>query len=460
MNDWHDAEQHVERAHDLYELGRMAEAEAELREALLRNPYQSQWHFNLGLTLEASQRWREAIEAFTQSHELDEADGNAALMIGYCQLRMDRPRLAIQWLEQAEKGQTHRVASYIGRIEAYAALGDHEQAEVMFYMAQQTDPQESQAFVCMAESLLDQGQFERAVSCLREAASLDPSLPGLQSRLAEAYASTGRLERARQLYMRELRQHPGDVRTLLDVGLLLVDMRRHDEAGEKFRRVLELEPDNADAHFALGELALRCDDRDEALTRFDIVLRLDETVPGVRRRVAELLLTRHKQGDLPRARELLNDDVDHAQQCDHRHNRDQDPKALRDLGRLLIEASMYQRAAKVFKKLIDIESDDADAWHQLAVSQFMLEQVQAGMDASRQAIRLNPGNVAAIHNLALALVQQQQWARARYWVRRAVRVDSDDASLRRLRLNLRLRSVGEWFARRIKKLKARMSRKH
>ena len=54
MSDWLDAEHHAERAFDLFERGRWAEAESELRRALELNPEQAEWHFNLGLTLEAS----------------------------------------------------------------------------------------------------------------------------------------------------------------------------------------------------------------------------------------------------------------------------------------------------------------------------------------------------------------------------------------------------------------------
>ena len=44
--------------------------------------------------------------------------------------------------------------------------------------------------------------------------------------------------------------------------------------------MLELEPDNIDAHFQLAELARRENNLTAALGHFDIVLRLDATFPG------------------------------------------------------------------------------------------------------------------------------------------------------------------------------------
>lgn len=55
----------------------------------------------------------------------------------------------------------------------------------------------------MAESLLARGLHDKAVWCLREAARLDPSCRGVEAELAEAYARTGRQERARQLVLHD-----------------------------------------------------------------------------------------------------------------------------------------------------------------------------------------------------------------------------------------------------------------
>ncbi|MCA9310693.1 MAG: tetratricopeptide repeat protein, partial [Phycisphaerales bacterium] len=71
MNDWFEAEQHYERAHEFYEAGRWDEAESELRQALALNPYRAEWHFNLALTLEAAGRFEAAIRALEDAHRLD-----------------------------------------------------------------------------------------------------------------------------------------------------------------------------------------------------------------------------------------------------------------------------------------------------------------------------------------------------------------------------------------------------
>ena len=442
MSEWFDAEQHVERAHELFEAGRWDEAESALREAIRINPYQAEWHFNLGLTLEASGRMTDAVEAFRTVSELEPEDAQATLMMGICQLKADDPRAAVESLERAGKLDPTGVGSFVHRIDAYARLGQHDQAELMFYMGQQVAGDDPELYVALADSLLDRKLHDKAVWCLREAIRLDPTLPRVQARLADAYAATNRLERARQLYLRELRRDPGDIETLLDLGCLLVDMHRYTEAGEKFRRVLEMEPDNPDAHFQLGQLALTQGRHRTAVTHFDIVLRLDPSFPQARRKMAELLLTRGRQEELHAVREMLRDEVEDQRVRPERYA----PEDLDELGGLLLDAHMPGEAARVFEALVRVAPDKAEAWHYLSLARFQQGDRAAGSEAARKALEIDPKHVGAMHNLAIAAISDRRWTRARYWLNMALRIDPDDGSLRRLRLKLRFHAFVELFS--------------
>jgi Flp pilus assembly protein TadD len=324
-------------------------------------------------------------------------------------------------------------------VEAYQRIGDHEQAEVMFYMAQQCDPKNPDAYVFLADSLLARGLHEKAVWCLREAATLDANLPGIHARLAEAYAATGRLERARQLFLRELRNDPGDIATLLDLGCLLVRMNRLPEAGEKFRRVLELETDHPDAHFYLADLAERQGLIDTARDGFGVVLRLDQKHAPARRRLAALLLERKQEGDAEAARELLLQELEDFNQNAGAFDAD----ALEALGRTLLAAGMTMEARRVLRRLADQHPGDAASQHLFSVALFELGEREAGMDVCRKVLKIDAKYVPALHNMAVACILEGQWSKARYWVHQALLVEPDDGALRRLRLKLRLHALAE-----------------
>ncbi len=475
MNDWVDAEQHVELAHEHYDAGRWDEAEVELRQALSLNPYQAEWQFNLGLTLEAAGRYEAASDAFIQCSKLNAEhhtpDANSTLLAGVNMIRAGKPEMALTWLAEAEKIEPMNVAIVVHRIEALTDMERYEEAEEAFYLGQQIDPEYPELYAVMGETLQRAEHHERAVWCLREAARLDPTLPRVRARLASAYADAGRLERARQLYLQELRVDPGDPETLLDLGELLMDMHRSAEAGEKFRRVLELFPDNADAHFSLAELAEIEGRLPDALVHFDVVLRPDPDYATARTRLAKTLLQRGREEDLPRVRDLLTKELRTIEQS----NKDatgivemkvqrggdlasqrveaatapisrkplvkHDEEDLEELGRTLVEAGMLNQSTRVYEMLIQIAPSSHKAYHGLSVSALQGGDFDAGIDAAKRSLEFRPSFVPAMHNLVLAYYRQGQYIRARYWLTQAMRHDPDDAQLRRLRLRLRVRTV-------------------
>ena len=133
---------------------------------------------------------------------------------------------------------------------------------------------------------------------------------------------------------------------------MLMEMNRTAEAGEKFRRVLEIESDNAEAHFRLGDLAERSGNDADAIMQFDIVFRLDPAYPGVRRRLSALMLERSDDGDREAARKLLEEEHESmAPGAADRSVAERDDDDMEGLGLLLLDAGCAGRAISTFRVL-------------------------------------------------------------------------------------------------------------
>ncbi len=434
MSDWSEAERHVERAHELYEAGRWRDAEQELREALALNPYRADWHFNLGLTLEADGRWIDAAAAYREAHELEPADDHTLLVLGVACLRADLLDEALDCLTRVHHRDPQDPEPCVHLIEAYGRLGRYDEAEVMFYRALQDEGDHALAYANIAECFLDTDDTARALDCLRQAATIDPTLPRIHARLALAHSRAGRKERARQLYLRELRDNPGDVDTLLDLGCLLAEMGRSIEAGEKFRRVLELEPGNPEARYHLSDLAIAQHRYEDARGLLEQTLDVEPDYPGARRQLARLDLRR---GDIAAARRLLRRDLRRLRSAP----RDFTDDDLEELGELLLDVRLPHDAERVFGRLVARQPGCHIAWRLLAVARFKAGRRAAGQAACRRALRIKADDVPSLHNLALSLIQDRRWGAARAVVRRAMQIDPDDVQLRRLDLTIRFRQI-------------------
>ena len=456
MSDWSEAEFLVDRAHELYEAGRWDEAERALRKAIHLNPYRAEWHFNLGLTLEAAAKYESAIEAFEAAYGLEPADPQTQVMVGLNLMRLSRNVDAVEWLERARRTDPGRTDAVVALIEAYDGAGDPEASELAFYESlhmhgedEEDSAHQAATYAAMGEVMLRRGNAQRALYCLREAASLDSDLPRIHARLAAAYSETGRLERARQLYLKELRESPGDLDTLIDLGVLLTDMNRLAEASEKFRRVLEIESDNTDARFHLGELAQRRGLLKEAESAYRLVLRLESDFPGAARRLAAMLLDR---GDVTEARRLLRREL-RAWRGDREYLSASEACELADL---LAAARLHRDAVGVYEELTKQTPTDPACWHGLSVSLLQSGERVRGAAAGREAIKLDPNRVATLHNLALVAIHDGHWRLAKRYIARIREVDPDEPSLRRLGLMLRAARL----ARRVSALLSRVVRRN
>src|ERR1700712_148210 len=129
MNDWHDAEQRVERAQELFEQQKWSEARELLRAAVAINPYNPAWQFNIGLTLDEMERYGEAIEAYEQALALLPADLESLNHLGIHLPRVGRFQDAIKTFERIEQIDATYEPAYCNRIAAYGELGDHDKAE-------------------------------------------------------------------------------------------------------------------------------------------------------------------------------------------------------------------------------------------------------------------------------------------------------------------------------------------
>ncbi|HIO19596.1 MAG TPA: tetratricopeptide repeat protein [Phycisphaerales bacterium] len=429
MSNWQDAEQHADRALEMFERGRLAEAETELRKALEIDPDQGDWHFNLGLTLERIGRDGEALSSYEQASRLLTDSIDPQLAAGSACLRLGRFEDAIQWLEKVVAHRSSVESAWAMLIDANASLDDHEAAETAFYMAQDALKEPSaNVLISMSGSLLTRSLVDRAVWCAREALKIDSNVDGGRLRLASALVSSGQGQQASQILLQELREDPGNVQALLLHADVLADAGRTNEALMKLHRVLELEPANVDAHIRAGKFALEEQRWEEAFIAWGLVRRLDPSHPTACLHLAQSLLAMQRP---TAARPLLQEYVELMDDSTA-------PIEKLAISELLLSSGESTLVTTLLKPLI-IEDDDPIKvqWLKLlALSLFDEGKIDEGAAISRKVLRFDPNCIASIHNLALATMKNERYRSAWGWVRRGLSIDPIDNDLRRLRSRL------------------------
>jgi tetratricopeptide (TPR) repeat protein len=208
MNDWTRAERHAQRAQQYFKHGQWNRALAELRAAVRVNPHQSDWHFGMGMALEALQRHEEALDCFQRVLTLRGEDEPTLEHLGVNLIQVGRCREAVDVLAQLALLNPQCEAAYCYRILAHAMLDEHDQAEQMFYMARLLRDECPRCYEHIAQSLAAREMLDKAIWCWQRVLRLEHEHPDANLHLAHLLWQRGQRQRARMHFLEQIHREP------------------------------------------------------------------------------------------------------------------------------------------------------------------------------------------------------------------------------------------------------------
>lgn len=421
MSDWYDAEQRVERARELFEMEQWSDALIEIDAALDMNPYNAAWHCNRGYILDQLGRLEDAVRSFEQAAELDPNDKEALLALGMDLTRLNRCALALDAFEALQRLDPAFEPSYCQRIVTYAQMGQHDKAEEMFYLAQHLNDTCPDCFYAIGKSLIARDLQDKAVYCLKRCLELDSEYPDVRRTLARIYRCKGDIEAAREFYLAELRQDPGDVELLGEIGEMFLEAGQIPPAGEKFRQMIELEPDNPVGHALNARVALLQSRWNDAIESLETVLSLDSSWEDVHGLYGDALLHAGRYADAKLQFEV------------QLFGRADDIAAMMGLGMSLLELGKPQQASQLFAKVLARTPNDPSACYHMAISQFLQGKHHAGIALCLRTIQVDPHHLYALQRLVHGYCHLGRWNQAGKVLDFALKVHPLDPSLSHLK---------------------------
>ena len=430
-NEWLAAQARVDRARGLFQSGKLEEAAMEIRRALATDPERGDWHHNLAVTLDALGRHAEAMASYERALEL--VPNHAHALIGAAQgsLRFGKPEASIKYCERAARIDSSMEPAYSLRIMAFGMQRKHEEAESVYFLAQQYLKEMPLCLAEMATVLANQGKYDRAIWCYRESIAQNPKLSTVKTRLGIVLLKSGQPETAHQVLLQAFREQPGDSATMLALGTTLEALGRTAEAQEKYHHIIELEPANSIAHIRLGDLALRAGRLEEARAAYTLVVSLGVRDVPIRLRLVEVLA---RLGMRPEAKR-------HLEELFLRREESAEPVftdasvpfgaagAALDCGTPEVAVRLLRTAAASHPK-------DIRVLRRLARAAFECGDRPLGQRSARRTLRLDRHCPETLHNVALDALRHGELHRAAAAIRRGLLHAPSDEGLRKLRLQV------------------------
>ena len=237
-----------------------------------------------------------------------------------------------------------------------------------------------------------------------------------------------------------------------NLGRLLADQGRYDEAIRQLQKALEIDPDLAVAHGNLGYALADRGQVDEAIAEFQTAMKIDPDDATTHYNLGLVLADRGQLDEaiahFRKALEINPDYVKvhgnlglalaHRGQVDeaiaeYRKALELDPDGVRvhnDLGLVLAQRGQVDEAIIQFRKALELKPDCAEFSNNLGLALTGRGQVDEAIVHFKKALELRPRYADAHNNLGIALTQLGQLDAAIVHFRKALEITPDYATAR------------------------------
>jgi tetratricopeptide (TPR) repeat protein len=261
---------------------------------------------------------------------------SAQAFLGMCEIRLGRTPRGEQLLEQSfphVTDRTLRVQAGLELVKAYSASGLVQKAEpVLETLAQiapdnpdvlystyrfhserasaalhrltQVDKDSALVHQILAQNFMAQEQYPEAIKEYRKALERNPRTLGLHYQLGEALFAEVRAEpnrvKAEAEFLAELALNPADADSMYKLAEIALERGANAKAKEYLLRAIELRPNLAAAHAALGRILGGEQNLHEAIEHLETAAKLAPDVKTTHYRLAQLYRAEGRVSDADR----------------------------------------------------------------------------------------------------------------------------------------------------------------
>jgi len=234
-------------------------------------------------------------------------------------------------------------------------------------------------------------QEKDGLPALQNATKLLPNDADVHSNLGNILSDLGRLDEAEASYRRALQINPHNANVYSNLGITLSDLGRLDEAEASYLRALQIKPDSAEAHISLGNTLHKQGRLPEAETSYRQALQIK---PYFAEAHTSLGITLRKMGRLDEAEASFRRALEIEPDCAEAHN---------NLGNTLRKMERLDEAEASYRLALEIEPDYAVAHNNLGNILRDMGRLKEAEASFRRALEIEPDLAEAHNNLGLTL---------------------------------------------------------
>ena len=249
-------QQTLDRAIQLHQSGKLAEAEACYRQVLSIDPNQTDVLERLGLLVHQQQRGDEAIKLLRRAAQVNSSSAEYHTNLGAALASQRRFEEAIESFRRATELRPDLVAAHINLANALKDSGRVEEAITAYRKAVSLAPPHAQAWHNLGSLLQNMGRSREAIEAYQKAIEIRPNWGEPCNNLASIYHARSELEEALKHYLRAAECSPTIAEIHNNLSTIYQETGRLNEGLKSAQLAVSLRQDYPEGHFNLGN-ALR-----------------------------------------------------------------------------------------------------------------------------------------------------------------------------------------------------------
>ena len=285
-------------AKTLLDQGKIADADRVVREYLATHPNSADGHFLRGYILFRQIQSHGGTTDAAQ-HELYKEQGTPVADAGF------EERAAKDSLGEFTEGAKYRKPTpFELKIVAldYVVLGDYTDADKWLTHSLQANPKDSDGWYWLGRAKYSENRFDEAAQSFEQFLKSEPRSVKGEDNLGLSYAALGQADKAIAAYQNaiawESESAAKDPGPFLDLGALLMDQNRPQEAVSYFLQAVAISPKESRHHEELGQAYFRLDELQKAQAELETAVSLSPQNPRLHYLLGRVY---HKEGFVAKA---------------------------------------------------------------------------------------------------------------------------------------------------------------
>ena len=272
------------RAKSLVHLQDFSGAEQALDNYITSHHDSSDALYMLGFVLNRENRPAESLASYTKAAAITDPSADDLKIVGLDYVLLDDYTDAVKWLEKAVAMDPNNKDAwyYLGR--AYYTRSRLVEARNAFHKVLELDPHDAKAENSLGLIFESAAQPEAAVDAYRKAIAWQELSPHPNEQpylnLGTVLMEQGREEEAVEPLARSVALAPDNAYCHLRLGTAYLRTRQLDRARRELEKATRLDPENASAHYQLGRLYKEIHALDRARAEFDRAAELQARAAG------------------------------------------------------------------------------------------------------------------------------------------------------------------------------------